>query len=71
MQDFVEVGIDFVPSGTWADYFNALQQFVIDDTGEVQRKRIFIPAEHENVRSDLCFVVEKSGTVISAESILD
>ena len=81
MSGYVEVGVDYRPTGEWADYFDVLLSQHQEKTGQSGAHRIFIPHSSEQMRGDLCFVpdrqvpskpaAENDGVLISAESELD
>lgn len=72
MDKFVELNVDFNPTGYWGSLFEIAANGRDGDarSGENYR-RIFLPTQDESMRSDVCVVDQKSGVVISADNDLE
>ncbi|MBX2825986.1 MAG: hypothetical protein KTR33_14735 [Gammaproteobacteria bacterium] len=78
MQDFVEVGVDYEPSGSWIPYFELLKTAETAVAGNLpgnaspemetasKRRRIFLPDASVWQRDELCLVDVRDGNVINA-----
>lgn len=71
MEEFVEVGTDYIPEGSWAVFFDNLKYPTVSAFGGDGERRIFIPSSVETMRDEICIVETREGTVISAESFVD
>lgn len=72
MQNFVEVGVDYEPSGSWIRYFELLKTTASAVAGGsetesgTERRRIFLPDASVWQRDELCLVDVRDGVVINA-----
>jgi len=69
--DYVEVGVDYLPAGSWSDYFDIIAVQQREKLDETARFRMFIPATVETLRDELCIVMANNKRMVSAESALD
>jgi len=81
MREFVEVGVDYHPSGSWDQYFKLLRQsgsqagvtpFERADSAQVSKqRRIFLPDRSLWQRDELCIVDVADGVVVNAMTELE
>jgi len=72
MDKFVELNVDFNPTGYWETLFEIAANGRDGNarSGENYR-RIFLPAQDESMRKEVCVVDQQSGVVISADNDLE
>jgi len=71
MSQYVEVGVDYKPTGLWSDYYDIMALKQQKEWGDKTEIRLFIPRQHEPMRNELCMVASMGQPLIHAESILE